>query len=185
VVGNLEIALMADGVAPAEVYKTLATPDGLDRAFRKLDQLKPYIVWWKNAADAARILGSGDVLMTSAPVSQIVMADRLQHRNFGVQFTGSLDEVLSWAIVKGSPNVRQAQQLLYFAGTPGVETQLFLAGGEAGLAKGANDGLPPDMMAMSPTTPANLGLALRIDAGFWHDNLAKLTQRFNAWLDAH
>ena len=65
--GNLEFALIADGVAPADVYKVLATADGVDRAFRKLDQLKPYIVWWQTGAEAAHILASGDVLMTSAP----------------------------------------------------------------------------------------------------------------------
>lgn len=45
--GALEFALMADGVAPGDVYKSLGTSDGVDRAFRKLDQLKPYIVWWQ------------------------------------------------------------------------------------------------------------------------------------------
>ncbi len=64
--GNLEFALIADGVAPGDVYKVLATSDGVDRAFRKLDQLKPYIVWWQDGAEAAHILASGDVLMTSA-----------------------------------------------------------------------------------------------------------------------
>ena len=29
--GNLEFALMADGVATADVYKTLATSDGVDQ----------------------------------------------------------------------------------------------------------------------------------------------------------
>src|SRR5271156_2266445 len=65
--GNLEIALIADGVAPADVYKVLATADGVDRAFRKLDQLKPYLVWWPTGGEAEHILSSGDVLMTSAP----------------------------------------------------------------------------------------------------------------------
>ena len=44
--GNLEIALMADGVAPGDVYRTLRGSDGVARAFRKLDQLKPYLVFW-------------------------------------------------------------------------------------------------------------------------------------------
>ena len=38
--GNLEFALFADGVSPADVYKVLATSEGVDRAFRRLDQLK-------------------------------------------------------------------------------------------------------------------------------------------------
>ena len=37
---NLEIALLADGVPLEEVYATLATPEGVDRAFRKLDTIR-------------------------------------------------------------------------------------------------------------------------------------------------
>ncbi len=44
---NLEFALLADGVQPQDVYATLATPEGLDRAFAKLDTIKKEIVWWE------------------------------------------------------------------------------------------------------------------------------------------
>ena len=73
--GNLEFALIADGVSPGDVYKVLATSEGVDRAFRKLDQLKPYIVWWQDDAEAARILASGDVLMTSASAPAIAAVE--------------------------------------------------------------------------------------------------------------
>ncbi|HVC63754.1 MAG TPA: extracellular solute-binding protein [Acetobacteraceae bacterium] len=183
--GNLEFALIADGVAPADVYKVLATSEGVDRAFRKLDQLKPYIVWWQTGAEAAHILSSGDVLMTTAPSGRIVMANRVDHRNFGIQWNAGLYRVESWAVLKGSPELRQAQQFLYFAGMPAVEAQLLDSTGIAGLAKGANDGLTPEMQALSPTAAANLNGAVRLDTGFWHDNLAKLRQRFDTWLDGH
>ena len=111
-------------MAPADVYKVLATADGVDRAFHKLDQLKPYLVWWQTGADAVHILSSGDVLMTSAPSDQIALAARNGPRNFGMQWTASLGEVKSWAIAKGSPNLRQAMQFLYFAGTPAIEGRL-------------------------------------------------------------
>jgi putative spermidine/putrescine transport system substrate-binding protein len=88
-------------------------------------------------------------------------------------------------VPKASANLRQAQQFLYFAGTPAVEGRLFDTAGIAGLAKGANDGLTPDMQALSPTTQANLNAAVRLDTGFWHDNLAKLQQRFDAWINGH
>src|SRR6185437_12414798 len=172
--GNLEFALLADGVATGDVYKTLSTSEGVDRAFRKLDQLKPYIVWWQQEADAARILGSGDVLMTSASSARIATANRSDHRNFGVQWNTALYEVMSWAILKGSPNVRQAQQFLYFVGTPAIEARMMRISGDAGLAKGMNEGLAPDLLALSASNPANLATSLRIDAAFWRDNLSKL-----------
>ncbi|MBZ9603063.1 extracellular solute-binding protein [Phyllobacterium chamaecytisi] len=37
---NLEWALIADGVPTKEVYKVLGTPEGVDRAFTKLDTIK-------------------------------------------------------------------------------------------------------------------------------------------------
>ena len=180
--GNLEFALIADGVSPGDVYKVLATSEGVDRAFRRLDQLKPYIVWWHDDGEAARILASGDVLMTSASAPAIAAANRTDHRNFGVQWTASLYEVLSWVILKGSLNLRAATQFLYFAGTPAIEARMVGLSGEGGLAKGANDGLPAELAQISPTTPANLNAAVRVDAGFWHDNLVKLRQRFESWL---
>ena len=180
--GNLEFALIADGVAPGDVYKVLATADGVDRAFRKLDQLKPYIVWWQTSAEATHILASGDVLMTSAPSAEIATVNRMEHRNFGMQWTAGLYKVLSWAILKGSPNLRLANQFLYFMGTPAIETELVGKFGQGGLAKGANDGLPPELAAISPTSPANLAASVRVDAGFWHDNLSKLRPRFETWL---
>jgi putative spermidine/putrescine transport system substrate-binding protein len=179
--GNLEIALMADGVAPGDVYKALSSSDGVDRAFRKLDQLKPYVVWWSTESEAARILASGDVLMTSAPSGQIaVMAER-EHKNFGLQFTASLFEVHSWIIMKGSPSVRLAHQFLYFTGIPAVEARLLKHSGDAGLVKGLNEGLPPELVAISPSNSANLSAGLKVDVAFWRDNATKLRQRFDAW----
>jgi putative spermidine/putrescine transport system substrate-binding protein len=179
--GNLEFALMADGVAPADVYKTLSTSEGVDRAFRKLDQLKPYIEWWSTETEAAHILALGDVLMTSAPSGQIATMAEQEHKNFGLQFTASLYELQSWAIMKGSPSLRMAQQFLYFTGMPAVEVRLLQHSGDAGLAKGLNDGLPPELTAVSPGSAANMAAGLKVDAGFWHDNLPKLRQRFDAW----
>src|SRR5690606_10145614 len=43
-IDNLEFALMADGVAPEDLY-----PLDMERAFRKLDEIKPHItVWWES-----------------------------------------------------------------------------------------------------------------------------------------
>ena len=74
-----------------------------------------------------------------------------------------------------------AQQFLYFTGMPAVEVRLLQRQWRGGAGKGLNDGLSPELAAISPTTAANLAAGLKVDAGFWHDNLAKLRQRFDAW----
>lgn len=68
---TLEIALLADGVAAQDVYATLSTQAGVDRALHKLDLLRPYIVWWNTPADAARIMEQSSALMLSAPSTEV------------------------------------------------------------------------------------------------------------------
>lgn len=54
--GNLEAALLADGVEPDKLY-----PLDLDRAFKKLAALKPSIgIWWSSGAQSAQIIKDGE-----------------------------------------------------------------------------------------------------------------------------
>jgi putative spermidine/putrescine transport system substrate-binding protein len=178
--GTLEIALLADGVAPADVYRVLATKDGVERAFRRLDQLQPYIVWWTPGKDdAVHLLGSGAALMSSAPVSEVVRADRTGGHSFGVQWNGGLVTVGFWAIPKDAPDLANAERFLTFAGEAKVQAALPEVAALGPLAKGANTNLAPDMAAVSAT--ANNG-TLFLDETFWRDHGAQLQARFDAWL---
>ena len=179
---NLEIALLADGVAATDVYRLLRTDDGVDRAFRKLDQIKPYLMWWTPEAQAAQMLGSGEVLLSSTDNVAVTLANRLQKRHFGLQWSGSLFTVQSWIVMKGSPNLTDALKLLAFAADPARQA-IFASDVPFGpVVKGATDQLAPDALAVSPTNPANMQGALQIDEQFWRDNGDKLNQRFDAWL---
>src|SRR4051812_1477160 len=62
---NVEFALMADGVPTKDVYKVLSTKAGVDRAFKKLDELKSHIQWWQAGAQPPQFLVAGDVVMTT------------------------------------------------------------------------------------------------------------------------
>ena len=186
---TLEIALLADGVAAADIYKTLRTPEGVDRAFRKLDQLRPYIVWWKSGAEAVRILAAGDVLLTSAPNGDAALAARAQKRNLGLQWANSLASVMSWAERSGSTEQDQALKFLKFAADPAVQARLEARIPYGGLSRGANDHLPPERADdhLPPelaelSSGAHLAASIPIDETFWRDNAGPLTQRFEAWM---
>ncbi len=177
--GTLELALLADGVAPADIYKTLATPAGVDRAFRKLDQLRPYLVWWHNDAQAARILGSGEVLMTSAPDDVIARADA-NGRHFGVQWQGGLASIVSWAVQRGTPARAAAWKFLAYASTPANQAMMAERIPYGPVVAGAQKAMPAAAWATTPT--AHLTGLLRISEAFWQTHLAALTQRFAAWV---
>ncbi|MFT8326872.1 MAG: extracellular solute-binding protein [Gluconobacter oxydans] len=105
---TLEIALLADGVAPQDIYPTLSTQAGVDRAFRKLDLLRPYIVWWTTAADAARIMEQSSALMLSAPSTEVTsVSSRVQAGAASSLFVAGTQNVLRtplfWAIPANVP----------------------------------------------------------------------------------
>jgi putative spermidine/putrescine transport system substrate-binding protein len=178
---TLEAALMADGVAPGDVYSVLATPAGVDRAFRKLDQLKRSIVWWITVAQVPDLLASGEVAMSMATPGRLILANRANGRNFKVVWDENIYAVDFWVILHGSPRKAQAMQLLQYMKQPENEVRLplFIATGLSN--KQAIAALDGPFKKDTPSNPDNLRNALQLDARFWMENGDSLTQRFNAW----
>lgn len=178
----LEFALMADGVAPADVYSILATPEGIDRAFAKLDALKPNIVWWESGAQPLQLLASGEVVMTTAYNGRISGINKDEGTNFKVVWDGSIYAVDSWVILKDSPNAEEAMDFIAFASAPENQSKLpeYIAYGLPNKAAAAQ--VPADLQADLPTAPQNIENAVALDPGFWTDNVEALTKRFDAWL---
>jgi putative spermidine/putrescine transport system substrate-binding protein len=187
--GNLEIALMADGVAPGDVYATLRTKDGLERAFRKLEQLKPYLVWWEDEAQAPALITSGEVLMSSAPSDQVLAATRAKPPagpnpppDFAIQWGGSLYRLGFWALMTGTQRRDAGMRFLTFVSSPDQQAALVEATGLGSPVPATTDKLPKELQAFVPGTPANLQNALEVDDSFWRDNGARLEARFAEWL---
>ena len=180
--GNLEFALLADGVSPGDIYRTLRTGEGVDRAFRKLDQLKPYIMWWDQPGQPAQFLAGGKVLFTSAPASSLsAMVSQPGHARPGVQWAGSLNAVQSWAVPQ-SAHEEAALAALLIATDPAREVELARATGYGPSTTDAVALLPGDLRGASPAAAANLKLGLPLDEGFWRDNRKALEARFNDWV---
>ncbi|MBI3145360.1 MAG: ABC transporter substrate-binding protein [Pseudogulbenkiania sp.] len=176
---TLEFALMADGVPAANVYKVLATKAGVDRAFKKLDQLKPNIQWWEAGAQPPQFLASGDVVMSSAYNGRIDAAQK-EGKNLKVVWTGSIYDVDSWAIPKGA-KVKEAMKFINFASKPENQKNY-----SARIAYGPTNlktvkQMDAKVVANLPTAPANLKGALALDVPFWVEHGEDLEERFNAW----
>ncbi|WP_432807378.1 ABC transporter substrate-binding protein [Rhodoligotrophos ferricapiens] len=178
---NLELALIADGVPLADVYKVLSTPEGVDRAFKKLDEIKKDIIWWKAGAQPPQLLASGEVVMTSAYNGRIDAANREDGRNFGIQWNGALFTLDSWVILKTSPNKEEALKFLAYVGKPENQAKLpnYIAYGVT--AKGADKLIDPKRLPDLPTAPENFANVLHISDEFWIENIDRLNERFNTW----
>jgi putative spermidine/putrescine transport system substrate-binding protein len=177
---NLEFALMADSVPTKDVYKVLATSDGVARAFKKLDELKPHIQWWEAGAQPPQFLVSGDVVMSTAFNGRIDAAQR-EGKNLKVVWAGSIYDLDYWTIPKGSPHKEQAEKFIAYATS--TEAQKIYASNIAYGPVNVNalKLLDAKTLAELPTSTQNVADAVRQDLKFWTDHGEDLDQRYAAW----
>ncbi len=177
---TMEIALLADGVKPEDVYKVLATKEGVERAFKKLDQLKPNIQWWEAGAQPPQLLAAGDLVMSSAYNGRIETAQK-EGKNLKIVWNGGIYDADHWAIPKGTPKREDAYKYLKFASEAANQKvySSLIAYGPTNLK--AIPLLDPKILPELPTAPANLKSALASNTKFWVERGEDLEQRFNAW----
>ena len=187
---NLEMALMADGVPAAEVYATLETPEGVDRAFKTLDKIKKDTIWWEAGAQPPQLLADGEVAMTTAYNGRIFSAAVTDSKPFQVVWDGQVFEYDLFVIPKGAPNLEEAKKFLAFStDTQRLADQAkWISYGPARKSSGALVGKfmdgTTDMGPHMPTSAENLTNALPSSYEFWVDRDSELNERFNAWLAA-
>lgn len=177
---NLEFALMADGVKSADVYKTLATADGADRAFRKLSELKPHIQWWEAGAQPPQFLVAGDVTLSTVFNGRIDAAQR-EGKNLKITWTGGIYDLDYFVIPKGSPNKELALKFIASAASVHAQTEYARNIAYGPTNNKALNELDAKTLANLPTFSANSKDALQFNIGFWADQGEALEKRFAAW----
>lgn len=185
---NLEFALIADGVPAADVYDVLSTPEGVDRAFAKLDTIKDSVVWWEAGAQPPQLLADGEVVMTTAYNGRIFNAVAGEDKPFEIVWDGQVWDLDLWVIPKGAPNKELAMDFLKFStATEQLAAQAsYISYGPARKSSaplvGKYAGKDIEMGQHMPTNPTNLTNAVQNNFEFWADNADQLNERFNAWL---
>ena len=185
---NLEFALMAEGVPAAEVYKALASKDGVERAFKKLDTIKKDVIWWEAGSQPPQLLGEGQVAMTTAYNGRIFDAALKDSKPFEIVWDGQVWDLDLWVIPKGTPNKEAAFDFLKFSTSTEAlaESTKWISYAPArnssiALVGKYQDG-KTDMATHMPTAPANFKNAVQNDFLFWADKQDELNKQFNAWL---
>lgn len=178
---TMEAALMADDVPPGEVMEVLATPDGIERAFAKLEELKPHIVWWRSGAESMQLLLTGEVVMGYGWNGRVADANQSNDRNLKIAFeAGHVSGSQYFAVMKGTPNLEAAIEFISFASSPERQadyaTRIMYAPANvrayALMAEDAIATLPSDHLHLASFQSGDLYL------NFWLDNGDSLLERF-------
>lgn len=177
-----EAALLADGVPPDQLYQVLSTPEGIERAFKKLDEIKPHVLWWDSAAQPLQYLASGEVVMASAFNGRVTGLNRKEGTNFKIVWPQSFYGIDSWTILKGSPYKDLGMEYIAYVTSPDIQSKLPKLQAYGITNKEAIAKVPAEFSSDLPSSPDNIKDAIAWDSSFWTDHSEELTERFNAWL---
>jgi len=184
----LELALMAGGVAPDQVYNELSSEAGLKRAFAIIERIRDRIVWWDRADQPMKYLLSGRVGVALAFNGRAFMEMALSGRKLDLLWQGQIYDTEVWVIAKAAKNRKAAMDFIAFATRPdrlAEQARRFPYGPmrrSAIRAVGRHPDLGLDMAAFLPTTPANRTLALALNHEWWLSREARLTERLENWI---
>ena len=185
-INNLEWALIADGVPASQVYEVLDTPEGVERAFAKLETIKDEVIWWTEGAVPAQLLADGEVVFGTGYNGRLFSAIEEEKQPLAIIWDGQVLDIDGWAIPSGGQNKdevlkfvkyatdtqRLADQAKYISYGPARKSSLPLVGKHAELGI--------DMGPHMPTKYADQGFLTGFQ--WWADNRDELNERFEAWL---
>jgi len=176
---TFEVALMADGVDPAKLY-----PLDVDRALKSLAKIKPNIVaWWASGAQSAQLLKDGEADMVAIWNGRAgaVIKDGAKAAityNQGIFNTDCL------VIPKGAKNVALAQKAIALMVSPDLQANIpkYIDYGPTNSKAFDTGKISPAEAEKINSSPANAAKQTYMNFDYWRENLAKLTERMDAFL---
>jgi len=171
----LEIALLADGVAPDKLY-----PLDVERAFKKLDTIKKQSIFWTTNSQSQQLMVDGEVNLGVIINGRAYDAVN-KGANIGLEWNQHIQSVDYLIVPKNAPNRDVAMALI---------NQMTTAEAQAKVA---------NLMALAPTNPEAFKLidekvkpwlttnpeyaskGILTNEIYWRDNLKTLSQRWEQW----
>ncbi|MEQ9260917.1 MAG: polyamine ABC transporter substrate-binding protein [Roseovarius sp.] len=164
VAGALEPALMADGVAPEDVYSVLDSEEGIERAIDKIRELKPNIaVFWSSGAQQAQLMKDAEVDMTTGWNGRFDNA-KADGAKVAYSFNQALLDYDCFAIPKGAPNKDLAMKFLAEISKPEYQDDLpkYITYGPTNKAAYATGEIDAATAKGLPSSPENAAMQLPV-----------------------
>jgi len=190
--GFIQMALVADGIAPNAVYKVLKSQTGaLDRAFDVMDKIKDDIVHWSAGSKPLELVKSGEVVMAIAYNGRVGAANLSEGENFEYIWEGQLIEQEYICLMTGAPNRDAALDFMIHASSPTSQAEQakyitygpmrasgidIIIAGEPWFHTGI------DVMPQMPNTAERLKISVMGDPEWWSDNGSEIDERYAAWM---
>ena len=188
---NIEMALVADGVNPKKIYEVMDTPEGIDRAFEKLETIKPYTVFWSSGQEPIEFVKSGKVIMSTAYNGRVSNAILDRGEPFKIIWDGQVLDEEWFVIVKGTKNYKEALDFVIHASAPEQlaaqakwitygplrrSSLAIIAANEPWYKTGV------DVMPHMPNRSEVMPRTVVADPDWWASKGDKVSERYKAWM---
>ncbi len=178
-VTSLEFALLADGVAPDKLY-----PLDVERAFKKLREIKPHItVWWGNGAQAAQLLNDGEVDMESIWNGRATTAIK-NGAKAAFTFNQGLLDSDCLVIPKGSKKKALAMKVINLILTADLQANLpaLIDYGPVNLKAFETGKISAADAKASNSSPENVKTQILQRSDWWGENLDRIQPMWDAFV---
>ncbi|WP_415392044.1 extracellular solute-binding protein [Paracoccus sp. SJTW-4] len=158
----MEAALMADGVPKDELY-----PVDVERALKKIAEIKPYVSkWWTTSAQAPQLLldGEADLCMAYTGATSILA---LEGAPLEVEWNQGFVYYDFFSIPKGAPNYDNALKLLSWRLDAERAAQLTSAYPVALPSPLVYEAADPEIAKYWANNPENLAKAIEWSPDYW------------------
>lgn len=183
---NIEFALMADGVPYDQIWPL--TDDKLERAFRKLDEIKPEVTkWWSAGGESPQLLANREYVMTSAFDGRAIAAKK-NGVPLRMVWDGAHVNHTYWTVLNGGPNSENAQKFLAFANRARIAAAFTEATGYPGPNANQLQYLPAELAPLLSIAPENASKVVFEDSAWLAEmrpdgksNLDHIQERWLEW----
>lgn len=176
---TFEMALLADGVAPRDMY-----PIDIERGFAALERIKPYVAkWMTQTPQTISLLASNELDYTYTYTGRVLTA---RQSGLDVNITTAQSVLVNnyLAVLRGTKQRDNAMKFLDFAMRPDIQASFV-----SSLAYVPNnlDSIPlltkdPAVVALMPDL--NNANNVVVNDTWWASNFVELDRRFKEWLSS-
>lgn len=160
--GQLEPALLADGVAPDKLY-----PLDVKRALDKIKQIKADTLFWASGAESQQLFRDGEVTMGNLFSTRASVVRRQTNDRIAYSFRQASGWVGAWIVPKGNPAGKDAWRLVAAMQDPAEQVELLKMLGNGPVNPAAAKLESPELAAMDPGHPDNWAMQIPANAEWY------------------
>lgn len=172
--GQLEAALIADGVDPKKIY-----PIDVKRALEKIREIKEHTIFWKTGAQSEDLVRQGEIVAGNMWSNRANLLRVEMKGAIDWPWEGAVLAPAVWLVPKGNPAGREAaMKFINHALEPAGQIELFKLIGMSPSNPAAAANIPAELKAYDATQPDHMAVQVVLDDDWYGKNMAQVEAQY-------